>query len=62
VPVVINTLSSSVNVTEEAPLNAEMLEHVVQLVLKRVRQEHEEQRRSKEEREVRDRMSPKDDF
>jgi hypothetical protein len=62
VPVVINTVSSSVNVTEEAPLSAEMLEHVVQAVLKRVRQEHEEQRRSKEEREVRDRMSPKDDY
>ena len=61
-PVVINTVSSSVNVTEEAPLSAEMLEHVVQAVLKRVRQEHEEQRRSKEEREVRDRMSPKDDY
>jgi hypothetical protein len=62
VPVVINTVSSSVNVTEEAPLSPEMLEHVVQAVLKRVRQEHEEQRRSKEEREVRDRMSPKDDY
>jgi hypothetical protein len=62
VPVRINTVSSSVNVTEEAPLSAEMLEHVVQAVLKRVRQEHEEQRRSKEEREVHDRMSPKDDF
>jgi len=61
-PVTINTVTSSVNVTEGTTLSPELLEHVIQTVLRRIRQEHEEERRAKEERKMSDRMSPRDDY
>jgi hypothetical protein len=61
-PVTIHTLTSSVNVTEGAIPNAELMEHIVQAVLSRLRQEHDDDKRLKEERKMSDRMSPKDDY
>jgi hypothetical protein len=61
-PVTINTLTSSVNVTEGVTPNAELIEQLVQTVLTRLRHEHEEEKRGKDERKMSDRMSQKDDY
>lgn len=57
-PVNIRTLTSQVNVTDSnSPISAEMLDHITQQVMMRLKQEQRAEMQLKEEREIRGQMT-----
>jgi phosphoglycerate dehydrogenase-like enzyme len=62
-PVTIGTLTSNVDVVEASgTLTQEVMEHIVKMVMTRLKEERYLEEQARQEREIRDRMSESEPF